>query len=192
MAESLGYFKDPYCALLSKQRRKMFPVINRGTWARVHSIRQIIVRFVTQFRECNIISLGAGFDSTYWWLKSQQIESKVTYIEIDYPDVIKKKLEAIKSKPLLKEMITEDYLQSETHIDSPDYKLFAADVRDKDLVESQLTNVDKQLPTLVLTECLLVYMKATDSEQILANFAGLFSCIGFVNYEMIGPDDKFG
>ncbi len=70
MAESLGYFKDPYCQLFSKQRRKMFPVINRGTWARVHSIRQIIMRFVSHFDECNIVSLGAGFDSTFFWLKS--------------------------------------------------------------------------------------------------------------------------
>ena len=70
MAESLGYFKDPYCSLFSKQRRKMFPVINRGTWARVHSIRQIIMLFASQFDECNIVSLGAGFDSTFFWLKS--------------------------------------------------------------------------------------------------------------------------
>lgn len=82
-------------------------------------------------------------------------------MEIDYPDVIKKKLDAIRSKPLLKDMMQEGVcLESDLQIDSADYKLFAADVRDKEKVEMQLKDVDRQLPTLVLTECLLVYMKA--------------------------------
>jgi hypothetical protein len=38
-AEQLGYFKDPFCAPFLQQKRKMFPIINRGTWARVYSIR---------------------------------------------------------------------------------------------------------------------------------------------------------
>ena len=118
--------------------------------------------------------------------------SKVTYVEIDYPDIIKKKIDTIKSKPLLKDMIAEGCLESEIQIDSPDYKLFAADVRDRVLIETLLSGVRKDLPTLVLTECLLVYMKAVDSELILSNFAALFPSVGFVNYEMIGPDDKFG
>ena len=118
--------------------------------------------------------------------------SKVTYVEIDYPDIIKKKIDTIKSKTLLKDMIAEGCLESEIQIDSPDYKLFAADVRDRVLIETLLSGVRKDLPTLVLTECLLVYMKAADSELILSNFAALFPSVGFVNYEMIGPDDKFG
>jgi O-methyltransferase involved in polyketide biosynthesis len=120
------------------------------------------------------------------------VGSKVTYVEIDYPDIIKKKIDTIKSKTLLKDMIAEGCLESEIQIDSPDYKLFAADVRDRVLIETLLSGVRKDLPTLVLTECLLVYMKAADSELILSNFAALFPSVGFVNYEMIGPDDKFG
>ena len=81
-------------------------------------------------------------------------------MEIDYPDVIKKKLDAIRSKPLLKDMLQEGCLESDLQIDSADYKLFAADVRDKEKVEMQLKDINRQLPTLVLTECLLVYMKA--------------------------------
>ena len=46
MAESLGYFKDPFCHPFATQKRKLFPIINRGTWARVYSIRQVITRFV--------------------------------------------------------------------------------------------------------------------------------------------------
>ena len=74
-AEQLGYFQDPYCAPFLHQKRKMFPIINRGTWARVYGIRQIIKRFLDQFPESNIVSLGAGYDSTYFWLKSQGLSN---------------------------------------------------------------------------------------------------------------------
>ena len=92
MAESLGYFKDPYCAPFCQSKRKLFPIINRGTWARVYSIRQVILRLINKYPACNIVSLGAGYDSTYFWLKSQEVSKDVCYIEIDYPDVIKKKI----------------------------------------------------------------------------------------------------
>ena len=47
-------------------------------------------------------------------------------------------------------------------------------------------------PTLILTECLLVYMNGQDSEIILHGFANLFPNVAFLNYEMINPFDKFG
>ena len=47
-AEGLGYFKDEFCKPFLKNKKKMFPIINRGTWARVYSIRQVILRFLTQ------------------------------------------------------------------------------------------------------------------------------------------------
>ena len=38
-AESKGYFKDEFCKLFAKGNKKMMPIINRGTWTRVYSIR---------------------------------------------------------------------------------------------------------------------------------------------------------
>jgi O-methyltransferase involved in polyketide biosynthesis len=40
------------------------------------------------------------------------------------------------------------------------YTLIAADVRDTEDLTKKLEHIDKNLPTLVLTECLLVYMKS--------------------------------
>jgi hypothetical protein len=73
-AEKLGYFKDEFVPLLTGRdnRKKMFPIINRGTWARVYSIRQIILRFMASYAgksKVNVLSLGAGYDSTYFWLR---------------------------------------------------------------------------------------------------------------------------
>ena len=71
-AESLKYFTDPFVSAFLERKKKMFPIINRGTWARVASIRQIITRFLAAYAEpavkVNILSLGAGYDSTFFWL----------------------------------------------------------------------------------------------------------------------------
>lgn len=53
--------------------------------------------------------------------------------------------------------------------------------------------IDTSLPTLVLTECLLIYMKKEDSQQVLQWIASTFTGdLAIANYEMINPDDKFG
>ena len=73
----------------------MLPLINRGTWARVYSIRQIIQRFLAKYEgtRVNIVSLGAGYDSTYFWLKQAQpdLDEKVNFVEIDFEQVVKRK-----------------------------------------------------------------------------------------------------
>lgn len=46
-ASKLTYFNDPYVQLFAgKSTRKMYPIINRGTWARVQAYRQTIMNFV--------------------------------------------------------------------------------------------------------------------------------------------------
>lgn len=50
----------------------MYPIINRGTWARVQAYREQILKFLTAFQDDEktktIFSLGAGFDTTFFWL----------------------------------------------------------------------------------------------------------------------------
>jgi len=65
------------------------------------------LRFLKAFADegVNIISLGAGYDSTFFWL-SDTIEKggevggftkdKLTYIEIDFDDIVTKKINIIK------------------------------------------------------------------------------------------------
>ena len=52
-AESLGYFKDEFCALFARGKKKMMPIINRGTWTRVHAVRQVLLRFIKANAEVN-------------------------------------------------------------------------------------------------------------------------------------------
>ena len=55
----------------------------------------------------NIISLGAGYDSTYFWLKKNQadIDDKIDFVEIDFTQVVKRKSTLIKEKAPLRELV---------------------------------------------------------------------------------------
>ena len=65
-------------------------------------------------------------------------------------------------------------------------------MRDSYALNTYFASVDKTLPTLVLTECLLVYMSADDSNKILKWVSDTFADVAVLNYEMINPSDKFG
>ena len=77
---------------------------------------------------------------------------------------------------------------------SAGYKLLESDVRDSEIIKKKLSSVgvNPSLPTLIITECLLIYMKAEDTLGVLNWTMDLFGAEGelaYVNYEMINPDD---
>lgn len=208
-ASQLGYFRDDYSKHFLKTKKKMFPIINRGTWARVYSFRQMIIRFLQAHKDqnINIISLGAGYDTTYFWLHDAiaygeikdvgNLKDKVSYIEIDFDDIVLRKIHTIKrTEELAKIVYPEgDAHEDANHINTPHYKLFAQDLRQTDEFRRRLDDlgVKADSPTLILTECLLVYMKSQDQKNILEALTHHFTGdIAILNYEMIHPDDAFG
>ena len=110
-AESLGYFKDEFVSLFLQRKKKMFPIINRGTWARVYAIRQVILRFIAANKsKVNVLLLGAGYDSTYFWLRQQlgvenTTSKQLDWIEVDFQDVVSKKTKIIRKNAKLSDLI---------------------------------------------------------------------------------------
>jgi len=141
-AASKGYFSDEFVGLFAKNK-KFLPLINRGTWARVHSIRQVIGRFLGAYsaeQKLNILSLGAGYDSTYFWLRKSQpdLADRLTYIEIDFEKVVNQKTATIKKKEALGSLINWKESQvclNENEIEASGYLLIAADVRDGQIIK---------------------------------------------------------
>jgi len=92
----------------------------------------------------------------------------------------------------------EKFPESGTDINATNYKLLACDVRNTEELGRKLVEeyqVDRTLPTLILTECLLVYLKPADSLKILGWCGTFFEgspCVSILNYEMIDPFDPFG
>ncbi|XP_072798909.1 leucine carboxyl methyltransferase 1 isoform X2 [Vicugna pacos] len=199
-AVSIGYWHDPYIqhlVRLSKERKA--PEINRGYFARVYGVDQLMKAFL-QKTECNcqILNLGAGMDTTFWRLKDEDLlPSK--YFEVDFPMIVTRKLHSIKLKPVLSKPIldlhSEDTLQIDGHmLDSKRYCIIGADLRDIPELEEKLKkcNMNTQLPTLLIAECVLVYMTPEQSANLLKWAANSFETAMFINYEQVNMDDRFG
>jgi tRNA wybutosine-synthesizing protein 4 len=74
------------------------------------------------------------------------------------------------------------------------YRLVTSDLRDISAVESALlaAGCDFSLPTLLLSECVLIYLEPEESCGIIAWAARAFTRSTFVTYEQIRPHDAFG
>jgi tRNA wybutosine-synthesizing protein 4 len=181
----------------------MMPIINRGTWTRVHSVRTLIDNFIDKFKDgkVQILSLGAGFDTNFFYYE-ENVEvfrdNNVKYFEVDFQDITSQKITTIRDNPELERLIFKDesaHYDSEDTLLTPKYKLIPCDIRDTDLLEERLTqaNLDPTSATLVLAECVLCYMENCDSAKILSWLTNFFtSNIAIVNFEMIKPNDAFG
>ncbi|XP_047636222.1 leucine carboxyl methyltransferase 1 isoform X3 [Phacochoerus africanus] len=170
-----------------------------GYFARVHGVSQLIKAFLRKTGcNCQILNLGAGMDTTFWRLKDEDLlPSK--YFEIDFPMIVTRKLHSIKLKPLLSKPIldlhSEDTLQMDGHtLDSTRYAIIGADLRDIPELEEKLKkcNMNTQLPTLLVAECVLVYMTPEQSANLLKWAANSFETAMFINYEQVNMDDRFG
>lgn len=193
-AVSCGYWQDPYISYFAKYYEKKTPEINRGYYARVSGIKILIDNFlkITQ-SNCQIINLGAGFDTMFWNLSHEKV-SPSNFIEIDFPAVVERKCYFIKHRKPLNERLCGDVEITPSFVHSNNYHLVSADLRSTPELENIFLrcNLNYSLPTLVITECVLVYMNSSDSSKLLNWFTSKFSNILFVNYEQVNMKDRFG
>lgn len=87
----------------------MYPIINRGTWARVEIYREQLVKFLTAWQQTpkTILNLGAGYDSNFFWLHDHHpnLVSQLTWIEVDFDSVVERKIEIIKKTASMSQKI---------------------------------------------------------------------------------------
>ncbi|XP_032624382.1 leucine carboxyl methyltransferase 1 isoform X2 [Chelonoidis abingdonii] len=96
-AVSIGYWKDPYIQYFVRQaKERKAPEINRGYYARVHGVSQLLKAFLKKTEcNCQIINLGAGLDTMFWRLKDENLLPK-KYFEVDFPMIVARKIYNIK------------------------------------------------------------------------------------------------
>ena len=67
-----------------------------GYFARVLAYRTLVERFLEKTSgECQVVSLGAGFDTLYWHLHSKTLLPKF-YLEVDFNPVVARKSHIIR------------------------------------------------------------------------------------------------
>ncbi|XP_041061596.1 leucine carboxyl methyltransferase 1 [Carcharodon carcharias] len=199
-AVSMNYWKDPYIQYFIKQpNERKAPEINRGYYARVKAVNILMDAFIKKTScNCQIINLGAGLDTTFWRLKDQNLLPK-KYFEIDFPMIVLRKIHLIKTKPPLSKPITETHSSSSLLIDgysmdSDRYTIIGQDLRDLPILMERLKNfgLNTKLPTLLLAECVLVYITPEKSAELIKWASSTFNTTMFINYEQVNMTDRFG
>ncbi|KAJ5879710.1 Leucine carboxyl methyltransferase eukaryotic [Penicillium solitum] len=235
-AVELGYLEDAYAAALTPvgAATRRLPIINRGTYARTTAIDQLVARFLGPSSAENthkkqIISLGAGSDTRVFRLLSSRQTPDFVYHELDFAVNTAEKIRAIRSVPVLQSALGIDSSgvssEKDTRVTvseagdalhSPSYHVHPVDLRSLSTCSDPagaLPGVETGLPTLLISECCLVYLSPLEAEQVVAFFTQrLFGHgnpvsgpgdtlqgaqpnvvpLGLILYEPIRPNDAFG
>ncbi|CAE7767057.1 LCMT1, partial [Symbiodinium pilosum] len=205
----LGYFQDNYTEQLIKQRSQCkSPLIHRGYWSRVEAIRKTVTQFLRRAPSgpVQIVNLGAGFDTIYFWLRedSTRWRDDLVYFEVDFPEVLSKKISAISKRQGLWPLLDVASLEDLTHRSSSGMKeirtkhcrLIQADMRIVPEMNAAILDAGFRgdVPTLFMAECVLVYMQAMHGDGIIAWASSSVPSApsAMVMYEQTNPHDRFG
>lgn len=197
-----------------------------GTYVRTTAIDQLVARFLGPYspdtqQKKQIISLGAGSDTRVFRLLSSRRPSDLVYHELDFATNTTAKIRAIRSTRGLQAALGLESHSQEISISedadalhSPSYHIHPLDLRslwaDRSLAEA-LPGVDPELPTLLISECCLVYLSPTEASQVVEYFtehlggpatpgdkedaprkSKTSAPLGLILYEPIRPGDAFG
>ncbi|KAL5571690.1 hypothetical protein UlMin_021287 [Ulmus minor] len=198
-----GYMKDDYVHLFVRRPVKRSPIINRGYFARWAAFRKLL----NQFLDCEgngdekgkakkqILSLGAGFDTTYFQLQDEG-KAPHLYVELDFKEVTGKKAALIETCDQLRNKIsaTASVSREKGEVLSDHYKLLPVDLCDIQKLNDIITlaEMDPSLPTFIIAECVLIYIDPDSSRDVVGWASKTFSTAVFFLYEQILPDDAFG
>ena len=176
-----GYYQDKYLVLLCPTFEARLPLINIGTWCRVRAIDETITAFLSNNpQRAQIVSLGAGSDSRPFHLLPDH--PGLVYHEVDFPVQTRKK--AAKIRQHLASIVGMDE-KSDIEYHTDRYHLHGQDLRTLNLML-------EDIPTLVISECCLCYLKPEDSQRVIEHFAQQITDLSVVLYEPIGLCDEFG
>ena len=196
-AARAGYFDDRFLAHFVRKPSKRAALINRGYYIRREAVMLAVRHFLARHgRECQIVSLGAGFDTLFFVLAAQDQHPR-RFFEMDFDHVVKNKRTLIEGTEELMALVGADaVINGDTHeIESPRYALLCGDLCQAGSVKTRLTQrgLSYSLPTLFLAECVFTYMPNEDSDRLIfwAASAPFPECC-FVTYEQVRPYDAFG
>ncbi|XP_010275434.1 PREDICTED: tRNA wybutosine-synthesizing protein 4 isoform X2 [Nelumbo nucifera] len=198
-----GYMKDDYIHLFVRRPVRRSPIINRGYYSRWAALRKLLTQFLTceinnggeAFMKKQILSLGAGFDTTYFQLQDEG-NAPYLYVELDFKEVTSKKAALIDTCSQLRDTIgpTATISREKGEVLSDHYKLLPVDLRDIPNLDSIMAQaqLDPSLPTFIIAECVLIYLDPDSIHAIVGWASKTFSTAIFFLYEQILPDDPFG
>jgi len=195
-ATHLQYWRDDYIQhFVRKLPERKTPEISRGYYIRVYAMRELVSKFldVTEC-DCQIVNLGAGFDTLFWNLHDVGKIPKGGFYEIDMKPVTQRKIMAIKTRPQLQKVFQEGFKYEGGELHSKTYHLVDADLRNVSGMDEKLVaaGLDKSKPTLFICECLLVYLQPDHTESLFNYINSNYSSCMVLDYDPVNLGDRFG
>ncbi|CEI62943.1 tRNA wybutosine-synthesizing protein 4 [Fusarium venenatum] len=185
------------------QRRA--PLINRGYWLRLRAIDVIVRQFITipePGRRKVVINLGAGSDVLPWQSYHRYGDScgDALFIDVDYPDLMRKKRAIVLGTPQLHELLGEDPYISEKDTDhlllrSDKYCQVGCDLRELETLRKCLESFLplSECSVLFVAEVSVTYMDTISADSLI-QWASSIGQAEFCLLEQIlphGPDHPF-
>jgi len=177
------------------------PEIARGTWARVLGTRQELRRFYekNERRRKVVINCGAGFDTSYFWSKSEELfKTGDLWFDLDMEPVVRQRIRRLRmpgAKSLLSTL--KNLKLTDNQLSSDSYFIRKLDMKQSSSVEvleeiKREFEIDEQTDVCLLFECVLVYMSTEISGAFLKSAADLFHNLKVISYEQLNLNDRFG
>ena len=208
-ASKLKYFEDPYIESVytalnktsSTAAIRRSPIIHRGYYTRYECFTRVLDAFLAQTEATNrqIVFLGAGFDTLSLSAYKHSNEGIRTF-DVDFKEIMVKKYEIFKSIPAIVSLLGSN---TETDISSNNgnnyqlgcHSFISADLRQAKNVISALSEsgFDSTLPTLFISECVLVYMEREYTLNLCSELLQYIQSNSiWITYDMINPNDMYG
>lgn len=198
-----GYYEDEFIGMFVKGKLRINPIINMGYYIRVSLMRRLISRFIFATGiNCQIVFLGAGSDTNGLWAL-KEFEKGLKVFEVDFVGPISRKARCISQNLHHLKFIFPDSdppkctfdIQGGVSWGTNTYSLLSYDLRDPmENLDSklQVAGFQKNLPTLFLSECVLIYLTRSESDRVISWIAKREGLAILGVYEPINGQDRFG
>lgn len=214
-AVEAGYLDDPFAKHLTGESwQKRLPLMNRGetlhsqitnplltkggTYVRTTALDRIVDTFLSSIEgQKQIVSLGAGSDTRYFRLKRDKKHDSFSYHELDFEENNKTKIGRLKTPQCLDTIralcdVNLDNAETyESELLSSEYSIHSIDLRK---LPEKLDWLDGNAPTLLISECCLIYLSPDEADSVLSYFFSMLAAVptAIAIYEPFRPNDPFG
>lgn len=198
--EFLRALKGVSMRIYSKVNRVVktsFPVMNYGTYLRTVAIDIALndcLNSIGKDNKAQVINLGCGSDLRM--IPLLQNFPNLTYIDVDYDTSIDIKSRVLWNSEGLKDVLQLRRDVATGEVSAKRYKLLSSDLNCLDDTMNKLESLtSKDCPTVIITECLLCYMRQEESQNLIESIMKFYKSGTWIAYDPIGgsePQDRFG
>ncbi|XP_042316186.1 tRNA wybutosine-synthesizing protein 4 isoform X2 [Sceloporus undulatus] len=168
-AAAAGYTSDRFAEQLlpreggqaARRPRRRAPAIHRGYYIRAQAVGHCLRAFLQHtggLPSRQVVSLGAGMDSLYFWAKDEGLLARTRFFEVDFPEVAAQKASLVAQKEELATLAAgTDMSPQESEavkFSGEDYTILGADLSELQRLKEAMheASLDPEAPTLILAE----------------------------------------